>query len=74
MGERPVKNKTKDELITIVQHLIKENDILKDENETLWEMLEEIKEADKAAKLQMDKLDEQAMIELLLAQEPVGEA
>jgi regulator of replication initiation timing len=74
MGERPVKNKTKDELITIVQHLIKENDILKDENETLWEMLEEIKEADKAAKLQLDKLDEQAMIELLLAQEPVGEA
>ena len=74
MGERPVKNKTKDELITIVQHLIKENDTLKDENETLWEMLEEIKEADKAAKLQMDKLDEQAMIELLLAQEPVGEA
>lgn len=69
-----MKNKTKDELITIVQHLIKENDILKDENETLWEMLEEIKEADKAAKLQMDKLDEQAMIELLLAQEPVGEA
>jgi len=69
-----VKNKTKDELITIVQHLIKENDILKDENETLWEMLEEIKEADKAAKLQLDKLDEQAMIELLLAQEPVGEA
>mgnify|MGYP005997497765 CR=1 FL=1 len=69
-----MKNKTKDELITIVQHLIKENDILKDENETLWEMLEEIKEADKAAKLQLDKLDEQAMIELLLAQEPVGEA
>ena len=69
-----MKNKTKDELITIVQRLIKENDILKDENETLWEMLEEIKEADKAAKLQMDKLDEQAMIELLLAQEPVGEA
>ncbi len=69
-----MKNKTKDELITIVQHLIKENDTLKDENETLWEMLEEIKEADKAAKLQMDKLDEQAMIELLLAQEPVGEA
>ena len=66
-----MKNKTKDELIVIIQHLIKENDILKEENESLWFMLEEIQESDKAAKKVMD---EQKIIELLSQMEPVGEA
>jgi len=66
-----LKNKTKDELIVIIQHLIKENDILKEENESLWFMLEEIQESDKAAKKVMD---EQKIVELLSQMEPVGDA
>ena len=66
-----MKNKTKDELIVIIQHLIKENDILKEENESLWFMLEEIQESDKAAKKVMD---EQKIVELLSQMEPVGDA
>ena len=66
-----MKNKTKDELIVVIQHLIKENDILKEENESLWFMLEEIQESDKAAKKVMD---EQKIIEMLSQMEPVGEA
>tara|TARA_R100000278_G_scaffold93871_1_gene71678 strand:- start:226 stop:441 length:216 start_codon:yes stop_codon:yes gene_type:complete len=71
MGEDPLKNKTKDELVVIIQHLIKENDILKEENESLWFMLEEIQESDKAAKKVMD---EQKIIEMLSQMEPVGDA
>ena len=71
MGEDPLKNKTKDELIVIIQHLTKENDILKEENESLWFMLEEIQESDKAAKKVMD---EQKIVELLSQMEPVGDA
>ncbi len=71
MGEDPLTNKTKDELIVIIQHLIKENDILKEENESLWFMLEEIQESDKAAKKVMD---EQKIIEMLSQMEPVGDA
>ena len=66
-----MKNKTKDELIVVIQHLIKENDILKEENESLWFMLEEIQESDKAAKKVMD---EQKIIEMLSQMEPVGDA
>ena len=66
-----MKNKTKNELIVIIQHLIKENDILKEENESLWFMLEEIQESDKAAKKVMD---EQKIIEMLSQMEPVGDA
>ncbi len=66
-----MKNKTKDELIVIIQHLLKEIDIIKEENESLWFMLEEIQESDKAAKKVMD---EQKIIEMLSQMEPVGEA
>ena len=66
-----MKNKTKDELVVIIQHLIKENDILKEENESLWFMLEEIQESDKAAKKVMD---EQKIVEMLSQMEPVGDA
>tara|TARA_R110000824_G_scaffold266253_1_gene455258 strand:+ start:2680 stop:2895 length:216 start_codon:yes stop_codon:yes gene_type:complete len=71
MGELPVENKTKEELRVIVKHLLIEIDILKDENESLWEMLEEIKEADKQAKKGMD---EQKILEMLSKMPPVGDA
>ena len=71
MGELPVKNKTKAELLVIIEHLLKEIEIYKDENESLWFMLEEIHESDKAAKVAMD---EQQIIEMLSKMEPVGEA
>lgn len=71
MGELPVKNKTKAELLVIIEHLLKEIEIYKDENESLWFMLEELEEADKAAKKVMD---EQSLIELLSQMEPVGDA
>jgi len=66
-----VKNKTKAELIVIIEHLIKEIEIYKDENESLWFMLDEMTESDKAAKLAMD---EQQIIEMLSNMEPVGDA
>jgi cell shape-determining protein MreC len=71
MGEDPLKNKTKAELVVIIEHLLKEIEVYKDENESLWEMLEEIQESDKAAKRVMD---EQKVIELLSQMEPVGDA
>tara|TARA_R100001594_G_scaffold9416_1_gene23086 strand:- start:21 stop:236 length:216 start_codon:yes stop_codon:yes gene_type:complete len=71
MGEQPVENKTKEELQVIVKHLLKEIDILQDENQSLWEMLDEIHESDKQAKRVMD---EQKVIELLSQMEPVGDA
>ena len=71
MGEQPLKNKTKAELLVIIKHLLKEIEIYKDENESLWFMLEEIQESDKAAKLAMD---EQQIIEMLSQMEPVGDA
>ena len=71
MGEQPLKNKTKAELIVIIEHLLKEIEIYKDENESLWFMLEEIHESDKAAKVVME---EQQIIEMLSKMEPVGDA
>ena len=66
-----MKNKTKEELIVIIKHLLKEIEVYKDENESLWFMLDELEEADKAAKLAMD---EQQIIEMLSQMEPVGDA
>ena len=66
-----MKNKTKAELLVIIKHLLKEIEIYKDENESLWFMLEEIQESDKAAKKVMD---EQKIIEMLSQMEPVGDA
>ena len=64
-------NKTKAELIVIIEHLLKEIEIYKDENESLWFMLDEIHESDKAAKVVME---EQQVIEMLSKMEPVGDA
>ena len=66
-----MKNKTKAELIVIIEHLLKEIEVYKDENESLWFMLDEMTESDKAAKLAMD---EQQIIEMLSNMEPVGDA
>ena len=66
-----MENKTKEELQVIVKHLLQEIDILQDENQSLWEMLDEIHESDKQAKRVMD---EQKVIELLSQMEPVGDA
>jgi len=66
-----LKNKTKAELIVIIEHLLKEIEIYKDENESLWFMLDEIHESDKAAKVVME---EQQVIEMLSKMEPVGDA
>ena len=66
-----MENKTKEELIVIIKHLLKEIEVYKDENESLWFMLDELEEADKAAKLAMD---EQQIIEMLSQMEPVGDA
>ena len=66
-----MKNKTKEELLVIVDHLLKEVEILKDENESLWEMLDEMNEADRQAKKLMD---EQEIVRLLAKMTPVGDA
>ena len=57
MGEQPVKNKTKEELIVIIKHLfLREIEDYKDENESLWFMLEELEEVTKQPrKLWMNK-------------------
>tara|TARA_R100000008_G_C3506757_1_gene126658 strand:- start:483 stop:707 length:225 start_codon:yes stop_codon:yes gene_type:complete len=74
MGEQPVKNKTKEELMTIVDHLLKEIEILQDENKSLWFMLDEIHESDKAAKKLTDEQREKVLLEFLSKVEPVGDA
>ena len=66
-----MKNKTKEELMVIIDHLLKEIDILKDENLSLWDMLEEMNESDRLAKKAMD---EQQMIDMLSKMKPVGDA
>ena len=66
-----MENKTKEELQVLVKHLLKDIDILQDENQSLWEMLDEIHESDKQAKR---VIDEQKVIELLSQMDPVGDA
>jgi hypothetical protein len=58
----------------MVKHLLKEIEILTDENESLWGMLSEIHESDKAAKKVMDEQQEKAMLEFLAKTKPVGDA
>ena len=66
--------KTKEELIVMMKHLLKEIEILNDENQSLWEMLDEIRESDKAAKNLTDEQREKVMLEILAKIEPVGDA
>ena len=49
--------------------------MLKDENDSLWLMLDEIKKSDIALKKQLDAHEQKALIELIAQQAPiVGEA
>jgi|TARA_R110002020_G_scaffold453278_2_gene668013 Mg2+ and Co2+ transporter CorA len=66
-----MKNKTKEELMVIVDHLLKEIEILNDENQSLWDMIEEMNESDRQAKKVMD---EQQVIDMLSKMKPVGDA
>tara|TARA_Y100000296_G_scaffold70070_1_gene84420 strand:+ start:268 stop:477 length:210 start_codon:yes stop_codon:yes gene_type:complete len=66
--------KTKEELIVMMKHLLKEIEILNDENQSLWEMLDEIRESDIAAKNLTDEQREKVMLEILAKIEPVGDA
>ena len=52
---------TKEELLVIIDHLLKEIEILNDENKSLWGMLDEIHESDKAAKKLTDEQREKAI-------------
>ena len=63
-----------EDLKEIIRTLSKEIRDLRDENESLWFMLEEIKESDKAAKKSMDEQREEIMMKLLAGSGPVGEA
>ena len=47
MGEQPLKNKTKDELIVIIQHLLKEIDIIKEEEENVYQMFRDCVDEEK---------------------------
>ena len=67
-------SKTKEELATMIDHLLKEIEILNDENQSLWEMLDEIRKSDKAAKKLTDEQREKVMLEILAEIEPVGDA
>ena len=66
--------KTKEELIVMMEHLLKEIEILNDENQSLWEMLDEIRESYIAAKNLTDEQREKVMLEILAKIEPVGDA
>ena len=69
-----MKDPLVEDLKSIIRTLSKEIRDLRDENESLWLMLEEIKDSDKALKKQLDIAEEAALIEFLSQQEPVGEA
>ena len=47
---------------------------MNDENKSLWGMLDEIHESDKAAKKLTDEQREKAMLEFLKNMKPVGDA
>jgi hypothetical protein len=64
-----------EELKKIIRTLSMEIRDLRDENESLWLMLDEIKESDMALKKQLDTSEDAALIEYLSKQSPiVGEA
>ena len=69
-----MKDPLVEDLKSIIRTLSKEIRDLRDENESLWLMLDEIKESDMALKKQLDISQNEALIEYLTQQEPVGEA
>ena len=70
-----MKDPLVEDLKSIIKTLSEEIRNLRDENESLWMMLDEIKESDLALKKQLDASEEAALIEYLSKQSPiVGEA
>jgi predicted RNase H-like nuclease (RuvC/YqgF family) len=69
-----MKDPLVEDLKNIIRTLSKEIRDLRDENESLWLMLDEIKESDMALKKQLDASQNEALIEFLSQQAPVGEA
>ena len=69
-----MKDPLVEDLKSIIRTLSKEIRELRDENESLWLMLEEIKDSDKALKKQLDASEQEALIEFIAQQHPVGEA
>ena len=63
-----------DELVEMIDFLTKQIDELRDENASLWFMLDEIHESDKAAKKLTDEQREKVMFEFLSQMQPVGDA
>ena len=70
-----MKDPLVEDLKNIIRTLSKEIRDLRDENESLWLMLDEIKVSDEALKRQLDATEEAALIEFISQQSPiVGEA
>ena len=67
-------NKTKQELLDIIQKLTQELIDAKDEVEALWFMLDELKASDEALKKNMDDYENELMLDLLSKRKPVGDA
>jgi len=67
-------NSDQDELVEMIDFLTKQIDELRDENASLWFMLDEIHESDKAAKKLTDEQREKALLEALSQMQPVGDA
>ena len=63
-----------EDLKKIIRTLSIEIRDLRDENESLWLILEEIKESDMALKKQLDVSKQEAMIEFLASKSPIAEA
>ena len=67
-------NSDQDEMVEMIDFLTKQIDELQDENASLWFMLDEIHESDKAAKKLTDEQREKALLEALSQMQPVGDA
>tara|TARA_Y100001938_G_C7789663_1_gene281912 strand:+ start:133 stop:342 length:210 start_codon:yes stop_codon:yes gene_type:complete len=65
---------TKVDLLQIIRNLTKKIEILEDENEALWQMLDEIHESDTAAKRLMDEQRDELLARSLKDMKPIGEA
>ena len=63
-----------EQLKEIIKTMSMEIRDLRDENESLWLMLDEIKASDEALKKQLDKSEQQAMIDFLASKTPIAEA
>ena len=57
-----------------IKQLTEELEELKEENGSLWDMLGVIKESDRALKKELDKYQDDILIEMLSEQKPIGEA